>query len=154
MLPPPFSTSAQGWLRMLVMAGLVVGGAAQAAPNCSATHVERFVEFLPNFLSSKPFALQRTVLPLPLLNWTQGVDSDGHPVQGPDKTYLSAREYFQWPTLNEYMRSRELLARIATQTDRAAVLEVYQDGSTAVVSFHFRPDAGCWKLWQYEVRAS
>lgn len=140
------------WRSAVALAALTLPLMTWAAPECSPQQAERFVEFLPRFLSSKPFALQRTVLPLPLLHWQAGVDTEGRPITGPDKSYLSAREYFQWPTLNEYMQSRELLSRISDQRAGSAVLELYQDGSQAVVVFHFKPDAGCWKLWQYEVR--
>ncbi|MFZ4552616.1 MAG: hypothetical protein ACOYNB_12420 [Aquabacterium sp.] len=128
--------------------------ATWAAPTCTVAHPEKFVEFLPRFLSTKSFALQRTVLPLPMVLWREGVDADGRPLKGPERSYLSAKEYFQWPTLNDYMQSRDLLSRISDQRVQAAVLEVYQDGNDSVVAFHFKPDAGCWKLWRYEVKTS
>lgn len=130
--------------------GLVFSSSIWAA-DCSTRHPERFVEFFPNFSESKSFALSRTVLPLPLLEWVDGVDSDGRPVSGPSKTYLSSGEYWRWPTLNKFMENNDLLANISKQTKTEAVVDLYRDEIPGKVSFYFHIKAGCWKLWQYEV---
>ena len=103
---------------------------------------------------SKGFALERTELPLPLLNWSAGVDTEGRPLSGPQKTYLSASEYWRWPSLNRFMQDNDLLFEIKVQTKSTAVVELYKDGAGGTVDFHFKSKGGCWHLWQYEVHAS
>jgi hypothetical protein len=124
------------------------------AAECSPKNPERFVEFLPAFSESKGFALQRTVLPLPLVNWSQGLDTEGKQLSGPRKTYLSASDYWRWPSLNKYMQDNDLLSHVRNQTKASAIVDIYKDGSEGVVSFHFKATRGCWRLWQYEVRPS
>lgn len=125
------------------------------AASCSAKAPEKFVDFLPAFSESKGFALERTVLPLPLLQWSEGhIDTEGRALHGPQKTYLSASEYWRWPSLNKYMQDNDLLSHVKTQTRSTAVLDVYKDDSAGVVTFHFKSTGGCWYLWQYEVHPS
>jgi hypothetical protein len=124
------------------------------AATCSVRNPERFTDFLPTFSDSKGFALQRTVLPLPLLNWTApGMDTEGRPLSGPHKVYLSAGEYGRWPSLNRYMQDNELLAEVRSQSKTEAVVEIYKEGNDGHVTFHFKTKGGCWHLWQYEVRS-
>lgn len=122
------------------------------ASTCSPKSPEMFVEFLPSFTSSKAFALKRTVLPLPLVREVDGVDVDGRTLHGTQKSYLSAAEYWRWPSLDQYMRDNDLLSQIRTQTKSAAVVELYKDGLDGQVLFHFKTQGGCWFLWQYEVK--
>jgi hypothetical protein len=135
-----------------LIVSLLVPALAMAA-DCSVRKPERFTDFLPTFSDSKGFALQRTVLPLPLLNWAPGVDTEGRPLSGPQKTYLSASEYWRWPSLNRYMQDNELLAEVRSQTATEAVVELYKEGRDGMVTFHFKTKGGCWHLWQYEVRS-
>lgn len=141
-------------LRIAIAALILAPCLASAAPDCSPRKPERFVDFFPTFSETKGFALERTVLPLPLLHWSDGVDTEGRPLVGPRKSLLSAAEYWRWPSLNEYMRRNDLLANVKSQTSVAAVVDIYKDGSEGTVSFHFKTKAGCWYLWQYEVHTS
>lgn len=122
------------------------------AATCSSKQPEQFVSFLPTFSESKGFALQRTVLPLPLLNWSGGVDIDGKPLSGPQKTYLSAAEYWRWPTLSKFIEDKELQPDVRRQTASEAIVDLAKEGVEGVVTFHFKTQGGCWYLWQYEVR--
>lgn len=138
----------------LGIAACLLAPVLAGAADCSVRKPERFVDFFPTFSETKGFALERTVLPLPLLHWSDGMDTEGRPLVGPRKSLLSASEYWRWPSLNEYMRRNDLLANVKHQTSSAAVVDIYKDGSAGIVSFHFKSKAGCWYLWQYEVRSS
>jgi len=152
---PPAQTKAPMNFKTTILAAcLTLPALTMAATTCSVKNPERFVDFLPTFSESKGFALERTVLPLPLVTWRDGVDTEGHRLSGPQKTYLSAAEYWRWPSLNRYMQDNELLSQVRSQTKAEAVVEVYKDGEDGLVTFHFKTRAGCWYLWQYEVHAS
>jgi hypothetical protein len=140
--------------KTLMLAAALLSPPLAMAEECSPKNPERCVDCLPNFSESKGFALKRTELPLPLLQWRDGVDTEGRPLTGPQKSYLSAAEYWRWPSLNRYRQDNDLLSAVKSQTKSAAVIELFKDGADGVVSFHFRSKAGCWYLWQYEVRAS
>lgn len=118
-----------------------------SAADCSKANPELFVNFLPEFSESKDFAVQRTELPLPLLLWNEA-STDG----APHKTLLSAAEYRRWPSLSRYMQDNDLQPSVKRQTKTDAVVDIQKEGRPGIVSFHFRIEAGCWRLWQYEVR--
>jgi hypothetical protein len=140
--------------KSILLATCLVSPALAGAATCSNRHPESFANFLPIFSDSKGFAQERTVLPLPLLSWSGGVDTEGRPLQGPQRTYLSAAEYWRWPSLNRYMQDHDLLSTVRSQTKTEAVIELYKDGVDGLVTFHFKTKSGCWYLWQYEVHAS
>ena len=56
--------------------------------------------------------------------------------------------------MNRYMLDNALQSKIKSQTKSAAVVDVFKENSEGLVSFHFKIKAGCWYLWQYEVRGS
>lgn len=131
------------------MGGLIPQHSRAAA--CNDKNPERFVEFLPTFSESKGFSLNRTILPLALIKWEAGLDSNGHPFAGPTKSVLSASEYWRWPTLNQFMEEHGLFARLGPESKSVATLALYKDAVPGVVTFHFKRQKGCWQLWQYEV---
>ncbi|MGC4061737.1 MAG: hypothetical protein QM749_13160 [Aquabacterium sp.] len=134
---------------------LAMAPALSWAADCSPKKPEKFVDFLPAFSDSKGFALERTVLPLPLLQWSEGaIDTEGRSLHGPRRSYLSASEYWRWPSLNKYMQDNELLSHVKSQTSTAAAVEVFKEGQEGQVVFNFKVKGGCWYLWQYEVHAS
>ena len=138
----------------MMLASLTAGLflANPCAAECESQSPEAFNDFLARFSSEKPFAIERTQLPLAVVKWIDGVDVEGKSVSEPHKFALSLAEYWRWPTLNEYVSEHHLESRISEQSKAAASLELYREGYAQKVSYRFELNGGCWVLKTYEAK--
>ena len=140
----------QDFVVRLFMCGLLSVSALSCTAECSEKESESFDFCLPRFSSEKPFAIERTRLPLTVLKWVDELDIEGRTVTEPFKYALSLSEYWHWPTLNEYMSSNELNSRVIATSKTAVILDLYKDGYAKTVSYRFESSNGCWFLTQYQ----
>lgn len=135
---------------LLFAAALTTTVAAANAVECSPKTPEPFARFLQRFSTEPIFSVKRTVLPLRTLKWEYGLDDKGKDASAPVKSFISARDYLQWPTLDSYMISNTLRSAIDSQGRTAAVLKVFKPDTDWQMLYHFKRQKGCWLFWKYE----
>lgn len=151
--------SKRSWLFALLAGALVGGmwystrllpslakGAQTLRQGCSVKAEEPFERFLARFESERPFALARTVLPLPGLK----AAAPGAGDETPTRFSVSKEQYRGWELIGEKIRRNQLASEQQKQ-GKAVVLHVYKPDSDAWHEvYHFRLQGGCWMLDQYE----
>ena len=135
------------YLRVYATLAFLLPTLAQA---CSTNNPEVFAPFFSRFSNEQGFAVQRTDTPLRMLRWEYGLNDKGQDESSPVTSSLSREEYAKWPSLKTYMQANGLQAKVKSLTNKAAVVDVYKDGSDWLVLYHFKRVAGCWRFWQYE----
>lgn len=126
---------------------------ALSQADCSQQSPELFDDFYARFSTEKPFAIDRTRLPLAVLKWTSSLDIDGRKITEPFKYPLSLSEYWRWPTLGEYIANNSLQARRNKVSDSQIHIDLFKEGFPQTVTYRFETNEGCWFLTQYQAKA-
>lgn len=135
---------------LLFAVALLTTAVAGNAAECSPDNPEPFVSFLQRFSTESKFTVRRTVLPLRMLKWEYGLNDKGEDDSAPMKSFVSKRDYLQWPTLDSYIKSNNLTSAIDSQSRTAAILKVFKQDTDWQMLYHFKSQKGCWFFWQYE----
>jgi hypothetical protein len=122
------------------------------AEECERTGKEDFSRFLTRFSIDKAFAVSRTVYPLNVVLWHHGLD--GTDVEPPTRSLLTKEKDEATPSLGSYMSDNGLTSYVLAVESRAALVEVYRDGTNWVETFHFARNGRCWYLREFQDHSS
>jgi hypothetical protein len=123
-----------------------------SAEECKRTEKEDFSQFLTRFSGDKAFAVSRTVYPLNVVLWHHGLD--GSDVAPPTRSLLAKEKEEAAPSLDSYMNDNGLTSYVLAVESRAALIEMYRDGTNWVETFHFTRTGRCWYLREVQDHSS
>lgn len=137
---------------MCVAQAVFIWASPCVAEECSEENPEVFESFLSRFAIEKPFAIERTQLPLRITRWDDAIDIEGRKITDPQKFDLSLAEYWRWPTLSEYILEHHLESNVTPHSSAKVRLDLSKAAYPLKVSYVFGSHKGCWVLEQYEAR--
>jgi hypothetical protein len=108
---------------------------AQAA--CSPADPESIDSFFQQYISSKEFAVSRTLYP-----YTTVVESE----EGQQKIVVTKSSDAKYPSLSDYMAKNNMASDMEVRKPAQATLRVYAPNSGFSIRYNFILKQGCWYL--------